>query len=338
MFRRLLILSVFLPLLSHGQRTADIGFATGIVNYIGDLANEKKFPYSSASPGVQLTLRNFLNNPEHSHVLYNPLSLEFRLSWHRLQYDETHPLDGLQGHELRNYLRGLNFRNDLFGAAVNVTYTLYKSRVLPLSRQGVVFYLLAGVGTYYGKPKADLFHGDANLSNRYYFWNDGTIHDVDESSGLTGNVIEKDGVYESDLSKWKTEAEGIKAEGDRRKSYSNFNVGFPLGLGARYALNRMITLSAELDYYYFLTDYLDDVSTRYATYDELHQTFQQPEQFELAKYISDPTGRGTDGTTGIHTSRRGNPSLKDSFTFFNIEVAYHFTLSDKEIYGQSARR
>src|SRR5205085_986558 len=145
-----------------------------------DLANEKYFPLSSAAPGVQVTFRNFLNNPDKSSTLYKPLSLELRFSWHRLQYDETTALGGKAGMQLRNYLRGLGFRNDLFGTMVNFTYTFYPNRFRPLYKQKFAFFALAGAGAFYGAPKADLFRGSIDLSNRYYMWNNGTIHDVSE--------------------------------------------------------------------------------------------------------------------------------------------------------------
>jgi hypothetical protein len=204
---------------------------------------------------------------------------------------------------------------------------------MPLYKQGLVFYLIGGIGAYYGKPKADLFNGSIDLANRYYFSSNGSV-----LNAPNGEVIHKDGIYETDLAKWKTEAEGIRSEDSRTNNYKYINVGFPVGAGVRYGLNRLITFSAEFDYYIFMTDYLDDVSTRYATYDELSVAFPDRNQFELAKYISDPTGRGTDGTIGARTSRRGNPALKDAFTFVSLEVAYNFTLKPKGIYGQTARR
>jgi len=76
----------------QAQRTANLSFGTGVVNYIGDLGNEKNFAVSSANIGMEITVRNFLNNPEKSRVLNRPFDIEARFSWHRLQYDETAPL------------------------------------------------------------------------------------------------------------------------------------------------------------------------------------------------------------------------------------------------------
>src|SRR5437868_3636811 len=93
----LLILSFLVLLKVSAQRTSDVGFASGVVNYVGDLGNERYFPISSANPGYQITFRNFLNNPAQSGAQYKPLSLELRFSWHRLQYDETDAIGSMKG-------------------------------------------------------------------------------------------------------------------------------------------------------------------------------------------------------------------------------------------------
>src|SRR5690349_14059133 len=108
LMKKTLLLAVFISaffLNSFGQRTADVGLATGVVNYVGDLGNEEHFPISSASPGVEINIRNFLNNPARSGIYYRAFTMEFRLSWHRLQYDETDPIGSKSGRDLRNYGR-----------------------------------------------------------------------------------------------------------------------------------------------------------------------------------------------------------------------------------------
>jgi hypothetical protein len=319
---------------SFAQRYADIGISTGVVNYIGDLANEQYFPYSSANVGAQITIRNFMNNTSKTRMMYKPLSLEFRLSWQRLQYDETKSLGGKSGMELRNYLRGIGFRNDLFGIAANLTYTFYKNHNISLYRQKFCYFVFVGIGSYFGKPKADLFRGKVDQANRYYFWNDGTVRDAPESSGR-GNVIQRDGEYETNLHDWYTEGLGTNKELHRAPQYDLCNMGIPVGFGVRYGLSRELTLSAEFQYVYILSDYVDDVSDRYATYDEISANFpNDPNAQELAKYISDPTGHGTNGEIGIFTSPRGNPHLKDAFTFVSFELAYKFQWRKEGVYGR----
>lgn len=333
------LLSIFFSSLLFAQRTAELSIGGGVVNYVGDLGNEKQFPVSSAQPGFQMTLRNFLNNPEKSRVLNKPLTMEMRISYQRLQYDETAAIGNTKGNELRNYLRGIGFRNDLFGFSTHATYTFYKNKNRPLYKQKFAYFLFAGVGVYYGKPTADLFNGDIDIKNRYYFWADGTVRNAPQVNSLSqADVIERDGVYETDLNDWMTEGQGYNKEVHRKKPYDNCNVGFPMGAGIRYGFKKNITLSAEFSYYYFLTDYLDDVSGRYATYDEINSSFaNDPVKQELARYISDPSGRGTNGFIGPVTSPRGNPNKPDSYTFINFEVSYKFQLSGRSVYGTVAK-
>jgi hypothetical protein len=282
----------------------------------------------STSPGIAVTFRNFSGGATVGGYRYRPLSWEFRLSWNRLQYDETKPIGDQQGFELRNYGRGISFRNDLFGTAFHVTYTLYENPRAPLHHQSAAFFVFAGVGAYYGKPMADLFRGDVDIDNRYYFWPDGTVRDAPYQNGTgQANIIEKDGVYETDLSEWMTEGKGYNSEGSSNSAYDFINVGFPLGCGIRWGLSEKLTLSTEFGYYLFITDYLDDVSDEYPTYAEINSNFpNDPVKQALALYISDPTGWGTNGYPGPATSRRGNPAQKDAFSFLNIEIAYKFDL------------
>lgn len=325
---------------AFSQRYTDIGFSSGITNYFGDLGNETgKLPYTSTNIGFAVTARNFLNNPQRSGVQYKPLSVEARLSFHRIGYDEASAIGDMKGPELRNYYRGINFRNDIIGASAHVTYTLYPNKYRSLYKQKFCFFGFVGIGAFYSNPKADLFRGSIDIANRYYAWADGTLRDAPEKSGH-GNIVQRDGVYETRLIDWRTEGQGDDSETGKRPKYSLINIGFPTGLGVRYGMSRTVTLSAEVAFYYFLTDYLDDVSSRYATTSEIVRNFpDDPVKQQLATYISDPTGRGTDGTLLTPpTSRRGNPKYSDLYTYVSFEVAYRFQLSVKEIYGRVASR
>ena len=328
-----LILILFIATTLQAQRTANVAFSSGIVNYVGDLGNEKYFPYSSANFGSAITLRDFLNDPKKSGTRFSTFDMQLRFSWHRLQYDEVMPIGDKKGNDLRNYRRGIGFRNDLFGSEVDFTYNIFPNRFAPLSKPKFSMFFLIGVGVFYGSPKADLFHGSASPENRYYYWNDGTIRTVPENDQRIGEIIKKDGVYETNLRDWKTEGQGYNREIHSKTPYSNFNIGFPVGGGVRYMYNKYLTFSAEFNYYYFITDYLDDVSDRYATYEELKASSPDATSFEMAKYISDPSGLGTSGSIGT-ASRRGNPDLKDAFTYLSVEVAYKFVWKQKGIYGQ----
>lgn len=313
--------------LGRAQHTLEMGVGTGVTSYFGDLGNEHLLQSTSTRPGVEVTFRNLTINPYLSGNLYNPFSAELRLSWHRIGYDESKPIGNRKGFTLRNYGRGICFQNDIYGVSTHFTYTVYRNRRMPLHRQGVAMFFFAGAGIYYGKPVADLFRGSAGLENRYYFWNDGTTRDKPEGHP-EGKIVEKDGVYETDLTKWSTERRQSAGEAAGNQKYKNLNVGFPMGFGFRFGLSKRLTLSAELGYYYFLTDYLDDVSDAYITFEDLNRMYpNNPEQQQLALYISDPTGHGTSGYPGPATSRRGNPAKNDSYGFVNLELAWKIEIN-----------
>ena len=194
-------------------------------------------------------------------------------------------------------------------------------------------YFFTGLGFFYGKPKADLFNGDIDINNRYYFWSDGTVRDADEHSGH-GNVIKKDGKYETDLSQWPTEGEGMKHELGNSRTMCNNHLGIPVGMGIRYGLSKKITMTFELAYYKLFSDCIDNVSSRYVYKSEIQEVFPNDvNKQELAAYISDPTGKGTDGYAGPQTSPRGNPGKSDSYSFISLEFAYKFDFISKKLFG-----
>ena len=316
------------------QRFADVAISSGVSNYIGDLGNEKNFPLSSANFGSSITVRNFLNNPRLSANYHKAFDMMVRFSWHRLQYDETNSVGGKKGVDLRNYLRGIGFRNDLMGTEIGMTYNFLLNKRAPLTKPKFSGFVMIGVGVFYGQPKADLFRGDIAEANRYYFWDDGTVRDRPDNEKHIGTEIQKDGNYETKLQNWMTEGQGYSREIHRKKPYETCNIGIPMGAGIRYMYSKLLTLSLEFNYYYFFTDYLDDVSGRYATYEELAASFPDATEYNIAKYISDPTGRGTNGFIGTATSPRGNPSLSDAFTFLSFEASYKIKWKKKGIYGQ----
>jgi hypothetical protein len=202
---------------------------------------------------------------------------------------------------------------------------MYREPYQPLMKQRFFAYCYIGVGLFYGRPKGDLFRGTQDLSNRYYYWDDGTIRDQPRGSAQ-GNIVAQDGTYETDLYSWATEGSG-NGESSVRRSPSPWHVGFPMGVGVRYLITKRVSVGMEFSYYMFISDMLDAVSDRYATYNELGRAYPDSAQQYMARYISDPTGWGTDGTMGFRTSQRGNPGLPDTFSYFMFEVSYKFKRS-----------
>ncbi|HPF90662.1 MAG: hypothetical protein H6590_06750 [Flavobacteriales bacterium] len=319
----ILFTALLLSGLAGAQRNLEIGLATGVTHYYGDLGNiDGPVQWNSARPGMQVTFRDFLNNKKR--YVTRSLTTEVRLSWFRIGYDETAPMRNVPTTELKNFRRGLSFRNDLIGASGHLVLNAYREPYTPLFQQRFFMFFHLGLGIYHGRPKADLFRGTVDPENRYYFWSDGTIRDAPRGTPNAA-VIERDGKYETDLGSWLTETSRTdKSLGDPRK-YKPWHVGVPLGVGLRYMLTKQLSIGVEYCYYMFMTDELDDVSDLYSTYEQIDALYESERDRTLARYISDPTGWGTVGDNDdIKTSRRGNPGLLDSFSYFSLEVSYKF--------------
>jgi hypothetical protein len=311
------------PAAGFAQRHLEVGIASGVTNYYGDLGNyDGAMQWNSTRPGVSITIRDFLNN--NKRYITRSLTTEARFSWFRTGYDERAEIKGMAWQDLKNLRRGLGFRNDLFGMSGHLVLNAYRQPFQPLFEQRFFMYFHIGLGAYYGRPKADLFNGDIDPANRYYFWDDGTVRSAPE--GTQGaQVIQRDGKYETDLYEWQTEG-GIGAgEQGRRYRLSPWHIAVPLGAGLRYMVTKQVSVGMEFSYVMFMDDHIDDVSDRYATYTEIDAAYPgDAAKQQLARYISDPTGRGSDGTLSFKTSRRGNPGLLDTISFLSFEVSYKF--------------
>lgn len=322
-----LIACVLLSARVSGQSSnVEVGFSGGWTHYYGDLGNwDGPMQWNSARPGMALSVRNFLGNPKR--YVTRALDWEIRATWHRIGYDESAPTDGREGWDLNNFGRGINFRTDLFGLSSHLVLNAYREPFQPLFQQRFFAYFFVGVGVFYGRPKADLFRGDIALENMYHTWDDGTIRDQAQTSptAASANIVERDGDYETDLYEWHTEGGWAENQYGANRPASPWHIGFPWGFGIRYMITRQMSLGAEFAYYSFITDKLDDVSDRYATYDEIDAAFPNDTVNQmLARYISDPTGRGTVGYEHERTSPRGNPALPDYYSYLSFEISWKF--------------
>ncbi len=332
--RRLLFLLLLLLLFSYNYAQVSpyqVGFGYGTTVYFGDLGNEKYVPLSEINQGISLTLRKQAGSYDDHFSGNYPFSFQLQATWHRIGYDETRPLifGTKSGTDLRNFRRGLNFKNDLIGLNFQFSYTLYPMKNFALGDHHFGLYLFIGPGIFYSDPRADLFRGDISLSNRYYYWGDGTLRTAPEVSGA-GDEISRDGHYETHLRDWYTEGQSAERVPGTKHEYSKLQVGFPHGGGIKFGITPDLTFQFEACFYDFITDYLDDVSGRYASSEEIAGNFENAEQQALAAYISDPSGWGTDGNPeSIYTSRRGNPKKRDWINFMNVQLS--FAINSKKI-------
>ncbi len=135
-----------------------------------------------------------------------------------------------------------NFQTDVFLGGFSVFYNF--NHILKRKRPIHPYVSLGGEILQF-TPKGDL--EDAN-GNPYYYWDDGTMRDVAQSSGATGNFVSRDYVFESDLRD--LNEDGI---------YSKTSFAIPLGAGLNVTVSDRVTCRVGTVLHITGTDYVDNV-------------------------------------------------------------------------------
>jgi hypothetical protein len=116
-----------------------------------------------------------------------------------------------------------------------------------------------------------------------------------------------------------TEGQGSTLYPDR-KQYSTMAISVPFGAGIKYALNERFNIAFEVLYRFTNTDYLDDVSTTYAS---LEAFPPNPDgTASAAQLLSDRSyERGT--PIGLPGRQRGTSSSKDHFVTAMVHLTFN---------------
>lgn len=108
-----------------------------------------------------------------------------------------------------------------------------------------------------------------------------------------------------------TEGQGLNG---RPGLYNLSTLAIPLGIGVKFALNDLWNVGIEGGVRLTRTDYLDDVSTTYAGYDELLNA-----RGELAAILANPSQ-----VFQNEGDPRGNPENNDLYYFAGVFLSYNF--------------
>ena len=108
-------------------------------------------------------------------------------------------------------------------------------------------------------------------------------------------------------------------------AYDEMTVIVPLGAGAHFTFNKKLRVGVEFGYRFTFTDYLDDISTRYA----LESDLPFVESVALANRSAEAFQRGDEELVPIQgffapgqPSRRGNPENNDGYFLGQISISY----------------
>jgi len=211
MQRLLLILLVFaLPGgIMHAQtfyRSSEWGISLGGSQYFGDLNDQYGFKYIRPAGGI---FGRYHMNPY--------MAVRGSLSYTKLGYDDRFSSNPY------NKKRNLNFRSDIFEAAVMAEFNFFRFSTGELGSRFTP-YLTGGIGAFYYNPYS-IYNG-----SKYYLRAIGT--------------------------------EGQRA-GYTDREYSSFSVCFPVGAGFKYWVRPGLNFGFEIVNRFTLADYIDDVSTTY---------------------------------------------------------------------------
>ncbi len=115
-----------------------------------------------------------------------------------------------------------------------------------------------------------------------------------------------------------TEGQGLP---DRPAPYETKQFAVPFGFGLKYALNDQWNVGIELGIRKTFTDYIDDVSTTYVSYNELLAT-----KGELTAALANRQGEllGSDPVVVPTGTQRGDGKTSDTYFILGMTISYNF--------------
>ncbi|WP_276498799.1 DUF6089 family protein [Pontibacter litorisediminis] len=217
------------------KQYATVGFSLGAMNYFGDIVPQPDFTsfrFKSTRPSASIS---------YSYRFAPRFSYRVGFTWGRITGDDALSASQNEGENRGRFGRNLSFRNDIKELSAVAIVDLFENRSTFQRRPDFVPYGFAGVAVMHHNPKA------------YY---------ESGSQGNLGNADIATGWYE--LQPLGTEGQ-YAAGGDYPEPYKRVQIAIPFGLGVRYKIDRYWDLSLEVGWRKTFTDYLDDVSTSYAS-------------------------------------------------------------------------
>ncbi|MES2837340.1 MAG: hypothetical protein V4667_07445 [Bacteroidota bacterium] len=111
-----------------------------------------------------------------------------------------------------------------------------------------------------------------------------------------------------------TEGQGLNGT----EKYKKIGLSIPYGVGLKYKVDNLITVSLDVGVRKTFTDYIDDVSGDYYDKAELNRTYGP-----VSAALSDPS-LGDHPNWTVTGEQRGDPTDKDSYLFAVVSVNYRF--------------
>ncbi len=205
-----------------------IGLGTGLFSFYGDVYSKH------------------FQSPTVSRIAYD-LSVSQQIS-ENFQFNFYVLFGKLGANErLTQNNRNINFESQIRAGGINIEYNF--GHFLPASRTASP-YITLGVESFEFLSKTDAY--DQN-GNKYYYWTDGTIRNIDQSAQNAVNAVplKRDYTYESDIREMNKDGFG---------KYAERSFAIPLGFGAKFKINDYFYFKLGTTIHFTFTDYIDGIT------------------------------------------------------------------------------
>ncbi|MFM1931041.1 MAG: hypothetical protein RL226_344 [Bacteroidota bacterium] len=205
-----------------------LGLGVGSLMFLGDIGRDNR-GYHPGSADMAYTL-------DITNELTSFLDLRLYTVFGTIHIDET------------SAARRLNMQSQIRSGGFALQYNFGNfMRQTPMLQP----YVSAGVEAFEFLSKSDLY--DAN-GNQYFYWSDGSIRNMDESSENASEAIllQRDYVYETDLRQQNLDGFG---------NYMMRSVAFPVGAGIQFYMTDRFRGRLGTSYHFTMTDLVDNMTS-----------------------------------------------------------------------------
>lgn len=275
---------------SKEKRYNAIGVSISALNYFGDL---------SPKPGKLSTDISFTRPAiafSFSHRFGPRYTLTGSFLYGALRGSDAESANENNANAYYRHTRNLSFRNRIKELSVVATIDLFENQSTYISRVKWTPYVFLGIAVFYNNPQGQVpeYHVDGVTK----FDNAGQWVDLQPlgTEGQYSTLQPGDANY------------GIKP-------YHKIQPAIPFGVGARFRLNEVFDVSAEIGFRYTFTDYLDDVSKNYVDLGVFGNN-------ELAKAMSYRTGELPQYNPVTSTDPLMQPYVGRDGVTYNVRAGY----------------
>lgn len=203
-----------------------IGLGAGVFSFFGDLYSKQFADPSVSRIGYDLSIMQMLSPA---------FGLKFYVLFGKLGANE------------RSLTRNINFQSEIRTGGIHLMYN-FDNLLKP--KRNISPFISLGFESFEFLSKTDLY--DAK-GNKYHYWSDGSIRNVDETSPLKDNAITliRDYTYESDIRELNIDDFG---------KYPERSFAVPVGVGAILHMSDRMNFQVGSTLHFTFTDFIDGIT------------------------------------------------------------------------------